>query len=87
MEIPKIPDIKEMTDLMVRMSHEHMRKKMDEAQEIEHSLRKLEIDSQKALVKMAEKSWTERNIVWFTIIMTLLGAICGAIAQRLIEVL
>jgi hypothetical protein len=34
-----------------------------------------------------KRSWGERNFGWFTFLMTIVGAIIGAVAQRLLEFL
>ena len=79
MEIPKIN-----TNIISNMIIRDTKKMAEDFYTSQKEQNLLEVNSKKAIIKMAEKNWVERNPVTYGVLMATVGAFITIILERLL---
>ena len=79
MNIPKIN-----TDVISNIIISDTKKMSDEFKSFQRDKNLLEVNSKKAMIKMAEKNWVEKNPIIYGVLMATIGAIITIILERLL---
>jgi hypothetical protein len=79
MEIPKIDP-----NVLINIVHSGIDKSINKYKEYQNELNQLDESAKKAMIKMAEKNWVERNPFLYGLLMALIGAVITAVIEKIV---